>query len=302
MVSDMAFLPAPAPAPILVLSGPGMPGATLAAALGRNPGAFGLPALNLALEPTLDRYLDTLSGLRAGQMHGLLRLLALRLGGEQTIAAVAMARRWLMLRAHLPADRILHEIAALFVPRCIVLPVTTELFDPGAAERLARTWDNAILVQACIRPHNHATLLMAEAGGAAAVLLGAVRQRGEGPLEPDPESLWLMTDKAVETFAALSGRPVIPQRIEDLLADPAAELGRLARRLGLPDDADAIAAMSAPQDSPFAGPGPFGAHLPAGISGLGPLRDSLAAASGSTPRPPTPRPEVRDRLRAQGYA
>jgi hypothetical protein len=274
-----------------------MPGATLAAALGRNPGAFGLPALNLALEPTLDRYLDSLSGLRAGQMHGLLRLLALRLGGEQTIAAVAMARRWLMLRTHLPTDRILHEIAALFAPRRIVLPVTAELFDPGAAERLARTWDNATLIQTCIHPHNHATLLMAEAGGAAALLLGAMRQRGEGPLEPDPESLWLMTDKAVETFAAHCGQPAIPQRIEDLLADPAAELGRLARRLGLPDDADAIAAMSAPQDSPFAGPGPFGAHLPAGISGLDALRDNLTATGG-----PTPRPEVRDRLRAQGYA
>ncbi len=182
MVSDMASRPDPAP--ILVLSGPGMPGATLAAALGRNPGAFGLPALNLALEPTIDRYLDSLSGLRAGQMHGLLRLLALRLGGEQTIAAVAMARRWLMLRTHLPTDRILHEIAALFAPRRIVLPVTAELFDPGAAERLAATWDDAILVQTCIRPHNHATLLMAEAGGAAAILLGAVRQRARGPLNP----------------------------------------------------------------------------------------------------------------------
>jgi len=296
MVSDMA---SQTPVPILVLSGPAMPGPTLAAALGRNPGAFGLPALNLELEPTLDRYLDSLSGLRAGQMHGLLRLLALRLGGEQTIAAVAMARRWLMLRTHLPTARILHEIAALFAPRRIVLPVTAELFDAAAAERLAATWDDAVLVQACIHPHNHATLLMAEAGGAAALLLGAVRQRGEVPLEPDPETLWLMTDKAVAAFTALRGQPVIHQRIEELLADPAAELARLARALGLPDDATAITAMSTPEASPFAGPGPFGAHLPAGISGLGALRDRLAAVPGTTP--PAPRPEVRDRLQAQGY-
>ncbi len=111
-----------------------------------------------------------------------------------------------------------------------------------------------------------------------------------------------MTDKAVKSFASHCGRSVIPQRIEDLLADPAAELGRLARALGLPDDAMAITAMSTPEASPFAGPGPFGAHLPAGISDLDTLRESLTAATGRSPQPPMPRPEVRDRLRAQGYA
>lgn len=311
----MASDPVPVPPPILVLAGPAVPGATLAAALGRNPAAFGVPALNLELAPMLDQWLESLSGLRAGQTHGLLRTLALLLGGEQTIPAVAMARRWLMRRMHLPTADIARDIAALVAPRRLVMPVTAGLFDPAARERLAETWPDADLLNLRAHPLHHAGLLLAEAGGAAALLLGAVEDPSgeeQAAPRPDPEALWLMTEDAVAGFPAPG--PIRALRLEDLAAAPAEELARLARDLGLPADAAAIDAMTRPDLSPFAGPGPFGAHVAPPVPGFPDLRRTLARARGpqgitalSVPLPwradaRSFRPEVVDRARMLGYA
>jgi hypothetical protein len=303
------------PPPILVLAGPGVPGATLAAALGRNPAAFGLPALNLELEPMLDNWFATLSGLRAGQTHGLLRTLALVLGGEQSILAVAMARRWLMRRMHLPTAHVSHEIAALLAPRRMVLPVTAGLFYPAARERLAETWPGADVLQLRLHPLHHAGLLLADSGGAAALLLGAAETAPGMAPAPDPETLWMMTEDALAAFAAdWPGPGVRTLRLEDLLAAPAEDLARLAAGLGLPADAAAVAAMCRPESAPLAGPGPFGAHAAPGIRSFADLRQALAAARGpggltglTVPLPwradaRSFRPELRDRARALGYA
>lgn len=299
------------PPPVLILVGPGAPGATLAAALGRNPAAFGLPALNLELDPLLDNWFSALSGLRAAQTHGLLRTLALVLSGEQTIPAVAMARRWLQRRMHLPTTRIAHEIAALVAPRRMVIPVTAGLFDAGARGRLAETWPGAAVIFLRLHPLHHAGLLLAEAGGAAALVLGATETAPGMAPAPDPETLWMMTEDAV---AAWPGPAPQALRLEDLLSSPAEGLARLAGDLGLPADAAAVAAMLRPETSPFAGPGPFGAQTPAGIRSLEDLGRALAesrAPSGLTSLTrPLPwradarafRPDLRDRARALGYA
>jgi len=50
------------------------------------------------------------------QVHGLLRAVAYLFAGEQTIAAIAMTRRWLTRRMHWPTGRVFHEIRSKAAP------------------------------------------------------------------------------------------------------------------------------------------------------------------------------------------
>ncbi len=309
-MTDSTSLP-----PIFVLAGPGMPGQTVAAALGRNPAAWDLPGCNLELAALTDQYLREMSGLRAGQMHGLLRALALLLGGEQTLASVAMARRWLARRMHLSTGAVARELAGLVAPRRMVMPVTAALFDPGARDRLLATFPDAHFVHLQMHPRHQGAALMAQAGGAAALLLGAsVRADDASPI-PDPQEVWLMAEDGMAAIGdAVPAERMQSLRLEDLLARPDHVLGRLARALGLPDDAVAVARMARPEDSPFAGPGPFGAHLGGDITDVDTLRQAIAtrlhpmrvtALTGPVPWHPGSsgfRPEVIASARALGYA
>lgn len=263
MVSDP---PSPADLPpILVLAAPGVPGQTLAAALGRNPAAYDLPETLLELEPVLDGLLREMTGLRGGQIHGLLRALGQLLAGEQSIAAVEMARRWLMRRRHLPTLHVARQLAALVAPRRLVRPVTAALFDPAAAERLQAAYPGAALVHLTMDPAAQATAVMAQAGGAAALLAGAV-DRSDGTARPDPQTLRRLAEEGAARIGAAHRLA-----LEALLAAPEAALGNLARALGLPAGAGAVAAMLRPEASPFTGPGPFGAHLGGDIRSLAAL-------------------------------
>ena len=296
------------PAPILVVAGPGVPGQTLAAALGRNPQAWGMPETTLELVAVTDGYLREMAGLRQVQMHGLLRGLSQLIAGEQTMDSVDMARRWLSRRAHLPTERVAREIAGLIPPRRMVRPVTAALFDPAAPERLAATFPQARLVRLHRHPQSHGRAVMDRLGGAAAVILGARAPEDDSIV--DPQELWLMAETGADLLcAAFPETATITLRTEDLMADPATVLADLAARLGLPADAAAVAAMQRPEASPFAGPGPFGAHLDgeiAAFAAVGPddsprAEESLEAAPTWRADGAGLRPEITARARAIGY-
>lgn len=306
------------PPPILVLAAPGTPAATLAAALGRHPGAFDLPEPNLWLADSVDALLDDLTGLRAVQLHGLLRALALLLTGEQTAPGVDAARRWLQRQRHLPADRVLQALARRIAPSRMVLPAGGCLFDPGALARLCRWLPRADIVHLRQHPRGHGTRLLARPGGAAVLRLLGGQDDSLRPALPDPQELWLQAETAVAGLVAAAGAGTGPRvvtlRLEDLLDDPAAALAGLCRALDLAADPQAVTAMQRPEASPFAGPGPFGAHLPGDIAPLARLAQEAAGAGGSAaaaaplegPLPWRPdaaglRPEVIARARAAGY-
>ncbi len=324
--------------PVFVLAAPGVPGQTLAAALGRNPVACDLPETNLELAGMLDALLREMQGLAAVRLHGLLRALAHLLAGEQTMDSVDMARRWLWRRMHLPTGHVARELTALLGSRRMIRPVTSALFDPGAMERLLATYPTARFVHLQMHPRRHGERVMAQAGGAAATLLGA-RDDSVTPPVTDPQMLWLMADDAVAGLRATIGSDRFHMlRVEDLARDPAGQLARLAQALGLDTgpnpgpnpgrDAgpnpgpnpgpDAVARMCHPELSAFAGPGPFGAHLGGDILSIAALRaavlpalsaQSLEEAIDATLTGPLPwrpddgglRPDVDVRARAVGY-
>lgn len=308
--------------PVLVVAAPGIPGATLAAALGRNPAACDLPELNLELSQMLDSLLREAQGLAAVRLHGLLRALAQLLAGEQSMDAVDMARRWLMRRIHLPTATVAREIAAVLAPRRMIRPVSAALFDPGAMERLPATFPQADIVVVQMHPRHHGARVMAQAGGAAAILYGA-RDDSVTPPVTDPQMLWLMAETALDGLrATIPPARLHAVQVEALARDPAATLAGLARALRLEDSPDSVARMCHPEASPFAGPGPFGAHLAGDILGIAELRcavlqlqmahsreaaleASLASLAGPLPWRADAAPlcaEVRARAQAMGYS
>lgn len=299
------------PPPVFILAAPGLPAPTLAAALGANPRAYGLPEINLPLMLTVDVYQREMTGPRGPQGHGLLRALAQILGGEQTSAAIEMARRWLDLRAWMPAGDVHREIAARIAPRVMVSPATAVILDPPSLRRMLAMFPDARFVRLRAHPRVYGEVMLSGPTGQIALQLsGAIDEEGDAPI-PDPQELWLTVETALdESLAELPESRVIPVLTEELVADPGPVLKGLARKLGLAYGAEAVAAMTRPERAPFAGPGPMGAHINGHIF-------SFAALAGEFPAPGTAvldgalpwrpdgkgfRDSVAERARALGFA
>lgn len=298
------------PPPVFVLAAPGMPGQTLAAALGRNPAAYDLPELNLELMETVDSLQRELSWIRGAQIQGLLRALAQVLAGEQTGPAIEMARRWLTRRGYLSTGAVAAELAARIAPWRIVAPVTAAIFDRISLRRLRQSFPGAVYIHLHLHPHVYGRLITGQLAGEIALqLVGAVDESATPPI-PDPQDLWLTAETAIADFLAdLPEEQVIAQPLAPLARDPGPCLEALATRLGLPADAAACARMLAPELSDFAGPGPMGAPLPGNIESLADLAETLPDTDGASLQVPLPwRPDnaafrdaVRDRAGALGY-
>jgi hypothetical protein len=148
-------------------------------------------------------------------------------------------------------------------------------------------------------------------GEVALALSGAIDPEADPPI-PDPQDLWLMVEEALTTaFAARPTGLVVTVRVEDLVADPAAALGRLAGDLGFvgAEDAALRAVMADPAGSPFDGPGPMGAPLAGAIGSWSGIAAALPSAMPDLSAPLPWRPDaavaraaVRVRAEALGYA
>jgi len=296
------------PPPVFVLAAPGVPGQTLAAALGRNPGAYDLPECNLELSGSVESLLREMTGMRQGQMHGLLRALSHLLAGEQSMAGIEMARRWLTRHMHLPTGAVAQRLAAMIAPRRTVMPVTSALFEPGGTERLLAAFPQADFVHLQMHPVAQGRAVMGQSGGAAAMLLGAVDDSVSPPMA-DAQELWATAEEGAAVFrAAVAPSRFHALRVEDLAANPARALAVLADALHLATDPAAVARMLRPEASAFAGPGPFGAHLAGDVLTLAALRAALPGeVSLKGPLPWRPdgaglRPALRDQAAAMGYS
>lgn len=283
---------AAAPPPVLVLAAPGAGGGTIAAALGRNPSAFDLPCLNIEVEGTLYDVVFEMTGLRSVQSHGILRALGLLLGGEQSMLSVELARRWLMERMHLPTYALSDWFVDRLAPLRMVTPIGTGLFGELSRARIASCYAGADLVMVRRHPSTYSAAMMGQANGAIATLMGA-SGGPEGQREPDPVGLWMMAEEAMSKLAdAMPESRIHSIRIEDVAEDPKGALGTLAKSLGLANKGPARRAMARPEESPFFGPGPYGAHI---VGDIEPF-DRLV------PKPGIPPVALPKAARALGYS
>ncbi len=229
--------------------------------LGENPGAFGVPELNLFAADTLEELWLRMVNLRQIQFHGLLRTLAHLYSGEQTIAAVDMARRWVIHRLHWSTSRVYKEICRKTSPLRVVDKSPVYVADQKNLERLHRAFPDSHYIHLVRHPLTQGRSVMAIANGAIAVVNNSVDYSTDPPTV-DPQLLWYRTQRNIISF--LEKIPAERRQFvrgEDLLQNPKPGFGRLCRQLGLPHDSAAIKAMLHPENSPFARLGPIGAHL-----------------------------------------
>lgn len=268
------------PPPIFVVYAPGMPGETVTAMLGLHPQCYGLPEMGLELGTSIDQLLRTMTGVRSGQLHGLMRGLSQLLAGEQSIAGIDMARRWLMRHQHLPTAAAWRMVARRIAPRRLVAPVSAAIYEPSALARLATCFPEARFVLLSMHPKSHGQAVMAQHGGAAARVLGAVDE-DVAPTMVEPAGLWLMTVEGQKGLADLCpAGAVVPLRVEDVAHDPARSMAHLAAQLGLGAEPEDLSAMMRPEQSHFRGPGPFGAHGGGAIMSLADLARTIPALDG----------------------
>lgn len=230
--------------------------------LGENPGAFGLPELNLFAEDTLEDLWGQMSSMRQIQVHGLLRTVAQLYAGEQTVASIDMARRWLMRRLNgtTTAD-VYRELCDRIAPLRAVDKSPTYVAAAVNLARIREAFPDAHYVHLVRHPLTQGQSIINIAGGAMAVLNNSVDYDTDPPTV-DPQILWYRVQCRISTFLEnIPENRKILVRGEDLLQDPESHLVNLCRWLGLPYDAAALEAMLHPEHSPFACLGPLGAHL-----------------------------------------
>ena len=295
--------------PIFVLAAPHSDGALLGAMLGQHPEAFGLPELNLFVSDTLEGLWSEFVDTQQIHVHGLLRAVAHLFAGEQTIAAISMARRWLTRRMHWPTARVFHEIGEKVMPFRIVEKSRINVRDAEALARIREACPDAFYVHLVRHPVSFG---MAVVASPADTRLFVPKMIGVGAKQPaiDPQLLWLEIEQRIEAFLAeVPRRWQVQLRVEALFAEPQAQLRRLARAVRLSTDRAAVDAMLHPELSPFSRMGPVGANLGDDLQFLKNPRFQASFSSGASLDGPVPwlskgrgfQPEVIDRARALGY-
>jgi hypothetical protein len=269
-------------APIFILTAPGLPGQTLAAMLARGGAAYDVPELNFLLAESVSGLMRDLVGIRAVQMHGILRALAQLLSGEQSLASVEMARRWMLRRGYQTTQNAFDEVLGMIKPRRLVMPLTAPLFEGPTQTRLALTYPAARYVRLLAHPHFYGRHVSVDTLAQVAMQLAGAMDSGQRPAVPDPQSLWLLFDQAADDLQdRLGANQMIPVKIESLLTEPEATLAQLARDLDLPSDAASVARMMQPELSAYAGAGPMGASVQGAVSSFAALKKAMPDPSSS---------------------
>jgi hypothetical protein len=248
-------------APIFVLAAPRSYSALIGAMIGRNPAACGVAELNLFVADTLEAAWLEMARCKQAQMHGLLRTVAQLYAGEQSLAALAMAQRWVLNRVHWPVPRVFAAICARAAPFRIVEKSRAHLRNAECLVRIAEACPEAYYVHVVRHPQMQGGAMAVGGEEDAALLRPAIAQTHR-QAEWDPESLWSEVEARIADFLAdIPAARQVRVQAEAFLAQPDREVAALAAALRLPADAAAVAAMLHPEESPFALMGPVGANF-----------------------------------------
>ncbi|MFO1506732.1 MAG: sulfotransferase [Lysobacterales bacterium] len=251
------------PAPLFLLAPPRSYTSLVNAMIGQHPQAFGVPELCLF---NTERLVDLWTGIddesadrATRRRHGLLRTLAEIYCGEQTSAAVNMARAWVAAREDWTTERVYRTLVEKIDPLVIVDKSPSYAISVRRMQAMQRAFPEAHFIHLVRHPVAQCKSVMELKEGAFCVRMGAFELREDhGILEP--QIAWHDVNLTILEF--LEGVPAAQQiRVigEELMADPRAKLGEIAHWLGWRSDAAAIDEMMHPERSPFACFGPVDA-------------------------------------------
>jgi hypothetical protein len=223
--------------------------------LGEHPDLYGLPELSLFRVQRVEEILRPIA--RAGKpdgrprTSGLLRTLAELHDGSQDEAAVTRAHAWLSERASWPVECVLDQVLAAVAPRRAVENSPEDSNREDYLERLHSSYPNARFVH--LLRHPVATARSMSTAWADAGLWDVPRH-----LFPMMcLGTWLFHHARVKRdLESLPRDRWIRLRAEDVINDPQRTLPAFCEWLGISAAPAAIAAMTTPDRSPYARPGP----------------------------------------------
>jgi Sulfotransferase family len=177
--------------------------------------------------------------------------------GDQSPASIGEALAWLRRRADWTGADVLDHLLAVVRPRPIVEKSPENAMTATALDRLSAAYPRARYVHLVRHPNSSAR---------------SMREHWASNVPADPLPApavsclvaWFDVNRRIARFAAgLPANRYLVVRAEDLLGDLTRHLRRIARWLGVRDDAAAVTAMRHPEASPFARLGTAGS----GVSG-----------------------------------
>jgi len=228
--------------------------------LGEHPQMYGLPEVNLFVAETMRERQGVIARPKFSE-HGLLRAVAQLFAGEQTFGTIALARRWVEMRANCTCSSVLQELGERVAPRILVEKSPRSVVRCEYLQRIWKAFPNTKFLHLLRHPRSLGESLYRLGGTVAAKGLEALDYSTDPPAV-DFQKAWYSLNMNIITF--LDGIPEdqkIQVRGEELLGDVDTYLRRIVKWLGLRTDEEAIEAMRHPEWSPYADFGPANARF-----------------------------------------
>lgn len=242
-------------APVFVLSPPRSCSSVIVAMLGQHPELYGFPELRLLHRTGVrDLLADRAGPLGPTYAAGLLRTLAQLHEGAQTAGAVARAWGWLQEHADWRPVDVLDHVLAAVDPLVGVekTPETSRSLATLAA--MAESYPRARFLHLVRHPAESVTSMIAAWEDQADWRVPRERRVRRCA------RMWIEQHRNVLELADRIGPDrIVRVRAEDLVNGPGDSLPPLCAWIGIAAGAEVIAAMSRPEESPYAAPGPPGA-------------------------------------------
>lgn len=233
--------------------------------LGQHPELYGVPELNLFIADSVGGMMDFfLSSKQRYRMHGLVRALAQLHDGEQTETTAQAAWEWLEQHRDWSSTKLAHYLAERVHPRGLTDKSPSNTRNLACLDRLYAAFPQARILHLIRHPRSTGHSLYkvyAERRDFERLKRRKSRKRFRSFDAKKIERHWLETHQSILHFTE---RLTLGQSMrlqgELLLSDPDTYLAQICRWLGVSTDAEALAAMKHPEQSPYAGFGPSNAR------------------------------------------
>ena len=232
------------------------------AILGQHPQCYGLPELNLFLGDTLGEAMKVYaSGGRSG-FAGLRRTIAQIHSGAQTEATVEEAETWIRANLHLTPRQLLDHISEAVGDRILVEKSPTNVIDPSCLTRVVRTYPKANYLQLLRHPRSRGKSQMAaRVQKREGKKIRQLMTRVTGEKTGDYEGKWTQTHLMLHDIGRqMPVGQMMRLHGETLLRDLQHYLPQICEWLDIRSDAEAIAMMLHPEESPYSSIGPANAQ------------------------------------------
>lgn len=223
------------------------------AVIGQHPQAFGLPEVHLFAAPTVGDLIDLDTPLfgRVGATGGLKRAVAELVYDEQSFDTIEAAGKWLAQHRKMTGAGMFRELCSLVGDRVVVDKSPTNSH-PERLETLFQGFPNARYLHLSRHPRSVCRSMEK---------ISARRPRHNSLSEADREEYWFSRHVAIMEFSQrLDPAQYMFLHGEWFFESPELVLTQICEWLDLSTDADAIAQMMQPEQSPFAVLGPDNAR------------------------------------------